>query len=206
MSTVYIFSLDDHSRVVLELQGDLPGTDYINASWIDVSGWSYEECCTGTAVCMLYRDRCVHVIRGPLCACCTGTAVCMLYGDHCVHVIRGPLCACYTGTAVCMLYGDRCVHVIRGPLCACCTRTSVCMLYGDHCVHVVRGLPWHNQTLLHSPPLSWLVNKLLTRLVFHCRRATSRSGRTSPVKDHCLITSRTSGEWYGSIRYRLLSW
>ena len=31
-------SLDDHSRVVLELQGDLPGTDYINASWIDVSG------------------------------------------------------------------------------------------------------------------------------------------------------------------------
>ena len=31
------FSSDDHSRVVLDQQDQLTGTDYINASYIDVS-------------------------------------------------------------------------------------------------------------------------------------------------------------------------
>lgn len=28
---------DDHSRVVLDLLGELPGSDYINATWVNVS-------------------------------------------------------------------------------------------------------------------------------------------------------------------------
>ena len=33
------FVLDDHSRVVLKLENNCPGSDYINASFIDVSDW-----------------------------------------------------------------------------------------------------------------------------------------------------------------------
>ena len=36
--TYHVFSVsDDHSRVVLSLQDNTPGSDYINASYIDVS-------------------------------------------------------------------------------------------------------------------------------------------------------------------------
>ena len=32
-----VLNIDDHSRVVLSLQDNTPGSDYINASFIDVS-------------------------------------------------------------------------------------------------------------------------------------------------------------------------
>ena len=34
---VLTHSADDHSRVVLDLLGELPGSDYINATWVNVS-------------------------------------------------------------------------------------------------------------------------------------------------------------------------
>ena len=37
----YILSVDDHCRVVLTQQGQKPGSDYVNASFVDVSDLDY---------------------------------------------------------------------------------------------------------------------------------------------------------------------
>ena len=36
-NVLFKFVLDDHSRVTLKLENSCPGSDYINASFIDVS-------------------------------------------------------------------------------------------------------------------------------------------------------------------------
>ena len=40
-NNIYHHSIDDHCRVVLTQQGQKPGSDYVNGSFVDVSALAY---------------------------------------------------------------------------------------------------------------------------------------------------------------------
>ena len=80
-SAIYVSSplpTDDNNRVKLMVPSE-DGTDYINASYVDVSEWNvWAMSCVLCDVCCVIRTSLCHTLMCAVCAVCCVCAVCVL--------------------------------------------------------------------------------------------------------------------------------